>query len=110
MYNLLQQLGHLDRNGIVTMKGRIACEFTIGDNLVLTELLFKGEFKDTSEEELCALLSCFIEIEKSEHIVSKPPQQFHDLLGYVRKCANKIGLMQAKAGVPVDIEKFVDKF
>ena len=42
------------------MKGRVACEITAGDELVLTELIFLGLFNDLDVDQSVALLSCFV--------------------------------------------------
>jgi ATP-dependent RNA helicase DOB1 len=46
------------------MKGRVACEISSGDELLLTELMFHGVFNDLSVEQSVALLSCFVFDEK----------------------------------------------
>ena len=45
---------------IVAIKGRVACEISTGDELVLTELLFAGIFNALSVDVALALLSCFV--------------------------------------------------
>ena len=42
------------------MKGRVACEISAGDELVLTEMMFNGVFNDLTVDQLVALLSCFV--------------------------------------------------
>ena len=49
------------------MQGRVACEITAGDELLLTELLFAGVFNNLSPEECAALLSCVVVEEKGEY-------------------------------------------
>ena len=46
------------------MKGRVACEISSGDELLLTELVFNGAFNDLTVEQEVALLSCFVFQEK----------------------------------------------
>jgi len=46
------------------MKGRVACEISTGDELLLTEMIFNGAFNDLSVEQTVALLSCFVFEEK----------------------------------------------
>lgn len=46
------------------MKGRVACEISSGDELLLTELIFNGAFNDLTVEQGVALLSCFVFQEK----------------------------------------------
>ena len=50
---------------IVEMKGRVACEISSGDELLLTELIFNGGFNSLTPEQCAAgLLSCFVFTEK----------------------------------------------
>ncbi|KAJ1550430.1 ATP-dependent RNA helicase mtr4, partial [Cladochytrium tenue] len=51
---------------VIETKGRVACEVSVGDELVLTELLLDGAFGDLSVERCVALLSCFCHGEKDE--------------------------------------------
>ncbi len=46
------------------VKGRVACEISAGDELVLTELMFAGVFNELDVDQTVALLSCFVFEEK----------------------------------------------
>jgi hypothetical protein len=52
------------------MKGRVACEISSGDELLLTEMIFNGVFNPLSPEQCAALLSCFVFTEKVSFIPS----------------------------------------
>jgi ATP-dependent RNA helicase DOB1 len=39
---VLRRLGHLDEEGVVTLKGRAACEIDTADELLTAELMFNG--------------------------------------------------------------------
>lgn len=60
---VLRRLG-FTKDDIVDMKGRVACEISTGDELLLTELVFEGVFNLLSPEQCAALLSCFVFTEK----------------------------------------------
>lgn len=49
---------------IVDIKGRVACEISSGDELLLTEMLFAGVWSPLKPEVCVALLSCFVFGEK----------------------------------------------
>lgn len=51
------------------MKGRVACEISTGDELLITEMIFNGAFNDLTVEQSVALLSVFVFQEKSEETV-----------------------------------------
>lgn len=61
---VLRRLGFTTSADIVDMKGRVACEISTGDELLLTELIFNGVFNSLSPEQCAALLSCFVFTEK----------------------------------------------
>jgi len=59
---VLRRLGYIDEQGVVQLKGRVACELTTaaGHELLLTELIFDNAFVDMQPAEVAALLSCFM--------------------------------------------------
>lgn len=61
---VLRRLGFTTAADIVDMKGRVACEISTGDELLLTELIFNGVFNSLSPEQCAGLLSCFVFAEK----------------------------------------------
>jgi ATP-dependent RNA helicase DOB1 len=61
---VLRRLGFTSANDIVDVKGRVACEISTGDELLLTELIFNGVFNTLTPEQCAALLSCFVFDEK----------------------------------------------
>jgi ATP-dependent RNA helicase DOB1 len=61
---VLRRLGFTTSADIVDMKGRVACEISTGDELLLTELIFNGVFNPLSPEQCAGLLSCFVFTEK----------------------------------------------
>lgn len=61
---VLRRLGFTTSKDIVDVKGRVACEISTGDELLLTELMFNGVFNPLSPEQCAALLSCFVFDEK----------------------------------------------
>ena len=62
---VLRRLEFISSNDdIVEMKGRVACEISSGDELLLTELIFNGVFNPLIPEQCAGLLSCFVFTEK----------------------------------------------
>jgi ATP-dependent RNA helicase DOB1 len=61
---VLRRLGFTTASDIVDMKGRVACEISSGDELLLTELIFNGVFNTLPPEHCAGLLSCFVFTEK----------------------------------------------
>lgn len=61
---VLRRLDFVDKHDVVNQKGRVACEISSGDELLLTEMIFEGVFTDLPPEHCAALLSCFVFTEK----------------------------------------------
>lgn len=61
---VLRRLQFTSADDIVDVKGRVACEISTGDELLLTELIFNGVFNSLSPEQCAGLLSCFVFTEK----------------------------------------------
>jgi ATP-dependent RNA helicase DOB1 len=61
---VLRRLGFTTADDVVEMKGRVACEISTGDELLLTEMMFGGVFGGMLPEHCAALLSCFVFQEK----------------------------------------------
>ena len=61
---VLRRLGFATQEDVVEMKGRVACEISSGDELLLTEMMFGGTFNSLTPDQCAALLSCFVFQEK----------------------------------------------
>ncbi|GAB7361926.1 hypothetical protein MBLNU230_g1964t1 [Neophaeotheca triangularis] len=64
--SVLKDLGFIDAQTRVELKGKVACEIHSADELVLTELVLENVLADYEPEEIAALLSCFVFQEKSD--------------------------------------------
>lgn len=63
---VLTDLGFIDTNSRVELKGKVACEIHSADELVLTELILENVLADYEPEEIVALLSCFVFQERTD--------------------------------------------
>ncbi|KAL9088998.1 MAG: hypothetical protein Q9159_002801 [Coniocarpon cinnabarinum] len=63
---VLRDLGFVDDDARVELKGKVACEIHGADELVLTELILENVLADFEPPEICALLSCFVFQEKTD--------------------------------------------
>lgn len=73
---VLRRLGFASADDIVEKKGRVACEISTGDELLLTEMIFNGVFNELTEEQCAALLSCFVFNEKVCRIKGRSAHDF----------------------------------
>ena len=62
---VLKDLGFIDDESRVLLKGKVACEIHSADELVLTELILENVLADFEPEEIVALLSSFVFQEKT---------------------------------------------
>ncbi|SMR49487.1 unnamed protein product [Zymoseptoria tritici ST99CH_3D1] len=63
---VLKDLGFIDDQTRVELKGKVACEIHSADELVLTELVLENVLADYEPEEIVALLSSFVFQEKTD--------------------------------------------
>lgn len=59
---VLKKLGHIDADGVVQLKGRAACLIDTGDELLVTELMFNGEFELLSSNPICCTYDLVLSI------------------------------------------------
>jgi ATP-dependent RNA helicase DOB1 len=59
MFRVLERLVFITADRIVVEKGRAAAVITAGNELVLTEILYDGVFKDLTPQQIAALISAF---------------------------------------------------
>ncbi|EXJ78407.1 hypothetical protein A1O1_08807 [Capronia coronata CBS 617.96] len=63
---VLKDLGFIDEQSRVLLKGKVACEIHSADELVLTELILENVLASFEPEEIVALLSAFVFQEKTD--------------------------------------------
>ena len=74
MRRVLRRLG-FSNDEHIELKGRVACEISTSDELLTTELMLSGVFKDLPIDVMVALLSCLVHQENSsETTVPKIPE------------------------------------
>ncbi|KAJ2009338.1 ATP-dependent RNA helicase mtr4 [Coemansia thaxteri] len=108
---VLRRLGYTTAEDVITIKGRVACEITSGDELLLAELMFHGVFNDLTTEQTAALLSCFVFQEKSKD--GEPPKLAEDLAAPLRamqESARQIAQIANECKLRVVEEEYVASF
>jgi len=106
---VMRRLGFTSAADVVEMKGRVACEISSGDELLLTELMFHGVFNDLSVEQSVALLSCFVFDEKSEE-TPRLKEELEGPLRTLQEAARRIAKVSQESKLNVDEEEYVKKF
>lgn len=106
---VLRQLEFTTPADIVELKGRVACEISSGDELVLTEMIFNGTFSDLSPEQCAALLSCFVFDEKTK----EAPALGTELQGpynALKDIAKRIAQVSRHCKLNIVVDEYVGKF
>ncbi|KAL7284265.1 hypothetical protein ACG7TL_001547 [Trametes sanguinea] len=106
---VLRRLGFTNSDDIVDMKGRVACEISTGDELLLTELIFNGVFNTLSPEQCAGLLSCFVFTEKSEQ-VTKLKEELAAPLRVMQEIARRIAKVSKESKLPINEDEYVQSF
>jgi len=65
MKRVLRRLGFIDKNDIVQLKGKVACEISACDEIIATELIFSGVFNEMEPNAISALLTCLVHDERT---------------------------------------------
>ena len=106
---VLRRLGFTTSEDVIEMKGRVACEISSGDELLLTEMIFNGVFNDLSPEQSAALLSCFVFGEKSDE-VPKLKDELAGPLRVMQETARKIARVSQESKLAVVEDEYVESF
>ncbi|GAA5899914.1 ATP-dependent RNA helicase MTR4 [Sporobolomyces salmoneus] len=105
----LRRLGFATNDDVVEQKGRVACEISSGDELLLTEMIFGGVFNDLTPQQCAALLSCFVFDEKSEQ-TSKLKEELSGPLRVMQEAARRIAKIAIESKLPLVEDEYVASF
>lgn len=106
---VLRRLGFTTQNDIIELKGRVACEISTGDELLLTELIFNGTFNDLTCEQCASLLSCFVFQEKAKEVPRLKPELAEPLKS-MQDMASKIAKVFKECKIELVEKEYVESF
>ncbi|KAK7691605.1 ATP-dependent RNA helicase mtr4 [Cerrena zonata] len=106
---VLRRLQFTSADDVVDVKGRVACEISTGDELLLTELIFNGVFNPLTPEQCAGLLSCFVFSEKSEQ-VTKLKEELAAPLRVMQEMARRIAKVSQESKLPLVEDEYVQSF
>ncbi|XP_038074593.1 exosome RNA helicase MTR4-like [Patiria miniata] len=106
---VIRRLGYATVADVIEMKGRVACEISSADELLLTELIFNGVFNSLKPEQIVALLSCFVFEEKSKE-TPRLSEQLSGPLRQMQDSARRIAKVSSEAKLAVEEEDYVESF
>ena len=116
MIRVMRRMDYLDRDNILMRKGRVACEITTSDEneLLLTELLFRGTLNNMETEMVVALLSCLVNVSKQPdgfklaEEFQWPLQELRDIVKRIAAVSLESGLTFSGALLDVDATSKAD--
>ncbi|KAH9413833.1 Exosome RNA helicase MTR4 [Dermatophagoides pteronyssinus] len=106
---VLRRLGYCTSADVIEIKGRVACEITSGDELLLTEMLFNGLFNDLNVYQISALLSCMVFEEKMD-VRPKLGEELSKPLKTMQELAKKIATVSKESKLEIDEKIYIEKF
>ena len=110
MKMVLRRLGHTDKDNVVQLKGRVACELSTCDELLLTELVLGGTFNDLTPAVCAALVSCAVFGEgKGEDVVRMKPD-LETPFKKLQEAAKRVAEVQYDAKIAIDRDEYVRNF
>ena len=111
LMRVLRRLDYIDKDNMILRKGRVACEITTDDEneVLMTELLFKGVLNTMETEMIVALLSCLVNVHKTPDNFSLP-QEFEGPYQELKTIVKRIADVSIESGVTgVDSGKAADE-
>lgn len=99
--SVLQRLGYISEDGVVQVKGRVACEINTCEEIVLTEMIFENVLAALEPEEIVAVLSALIFQEKSQSEPTLTPR-LEAARDTVKKIAESLGVIQLEQRLDID--------
>ncbi|CAO3674506.1 unnamed protein product [Rhizopus stolonifer] len=106
---VMRRLGFTTQSDVVEMKGRVACEISSGDELLLTEMIFQGVFNNLTVDQSVALLSCFVFDEQVEGR-AKLQEELSAPLLLMQETARRIAKVANECKMTIDEQEYVDSF
>uniref|UniRef100_A0A336LNC0 CSON004141 protein n=1 Tax=Culicoides sonorensis TaxID=179676 RepID=A0A336LNC0_CULSO len=106
---VLRRLGYCTASDVIEFKGRVACELSAADELLLTEMIFNGTFNALSPQQCAALLSCFVCDEKSNESTSTA-EELSGPLRQMQDLARRIAKVSRECKMELDEDSYLEKF
>jgi len=106
---VLRRLGYCTSAGVIEVKGRVACELSSADELLITEMIFNGMFNELSVPQSVALMACFTFDEKTSD-QPKLQDQLSGALRQMQELARRIARVSIEAKLELDEENYVGQF
>ncbi|WCJ20363.1 RNA helicase ATP-dependent SK12/DOB1 protein [Euphorbia peplus] len=104
--DVLKEIGCINNDLVVQIKGRVACEMNSGEELISTECLFENQLDDLEPEEAVAIMSAFVFQQRKTSEPSLTPK-LAEAKKRLYNMALRLGQLQAQMNLQVDPEEYV---
>merc|ERR1719436_306296 len=108
MRRVLRRLEFVNKDGVVQLKGRMACELTSCDEVLMTEIVFQNVFADMEANNIIALCSCLVFDEKSEDPITNN-LELMKAFDTIKGIARNVAEVMLENKIPIDVEEYVQK-
>ncbi|TKY47117.1 ATP-dependent RNA helicase SKI2 [Spatholobus suberectus] len=106
--DVLKEIGCIDEDLVVQMKGRVACEMNSGEELICTECLFENQLDELEPEEAVALMSAFVFQQKNTSEPSLTPK-LSEAKHRLNKTAIRLGELQAQFNLQINPAEYAQE-
>ncbi|KAL2568339.1 hypothetical protein AAZV13_18G062500 [Glycine max] len=106
--DVLKQIGCIDEDLVVQMKGRVACEMNSGEELICTECLFENQMDELEPEEAVAIMSAFVFQQKNTSEPSLTPK-LSEAKHRLYQTAIRLGELQAHFNLPINPAEYAQE-
>lgn len=106
---VLRRMEYCTAADVIEFKGRVACELSSADELLMTEMIFNGVFNNLTTAQSVSLLSCFVCDEKSSESI-KSTEELSGPLRSMQDLARRIAKISNECKLELNEENYVEKF
>jgi ATP-dependent RNA helicase DOB1 len=106
---VLRRLNYCSTSDVIEFKGRVACELSTADELLLTEMIFNGTFTNLTAPQAVSLLSCLVCDEKSSEQPAAS-QELEEPLKQMQDLAKRIAKVSIECKLELDEEEYIERF
>ena len=102
-------MGYIDEEGVITIKGRAACEIDTADELLTIEMMFNGTFNSLDIHKLVALVSCLVPVEQGSEAIQLT-SQLSDAMQSLQNTAKQIAGVSRECKLEINEDSYLDSF
>jgi ATP-dependent RNA helicase DOB1 len=112
MKRVLRRLGHTNSDNVIELKGRIACEVSTADELLITELVFTGSLANLTAEQIVSLMSCLVAQERNadSEDAKVNTEEMKAPVETLQALAKRIGTVKLECKMQIDVDEYVKSF